>query len=454
MEAFVNEVLMAYGDWRFLILTTVLLVVGLVFLKGYKKRFIIPALILTVVILNPLFYNLWYKFNDRSYWRMMWMVPIIPICVIVPAFFIEKCKKDIVKVGVLFLTTAVMILCGSFIYDGSREVFAAANNPEKLPDDVVAVGEALLAIDDEPYVATDPSLSVYLRQYSGRIKSVYGRDFKWQNSDPNLADRVYTNLSSPEGNYKIIAQDMLNNDYKYLVASNREERRRQKIDNAGFKFLEQVGEYGIYQVTGKKTEIRTYNDLHQVTSVTYVDDDGNPCTIDDGYSKVQYIYLDKNKEPLAYFYDQSENQIIMGSGVFHDFLNGVMNEEIVLFIAVKDEASRGMNEIIINDLHSLGVKTDLRGKYRQSYYAIISKDSVIERLSDDKISYHGKIGNTDYEIASAGKTVGDYSSIRINGIEYSKNGRGMNIVVFNTEDGAVIDAFSIDTFLWLMQIDR
>ena len=98
------------------------------------------------------------------------MVPIIPVCVIVPAFFIEKCKKDIVKVGVLFLATAIMILCGNFIYDGSREVFAAANNPEKLPDDVVAVGEALLEMDEYPTVVADASISVYLRQYSGKIR--------------------------------------------------------------------------------------------------------------------------------------------------------------------------------------------------------------------------------------------------------------------------------------------
>lgn len=289
MEAFVNEVLMAYGDWRFLILTTVLLVVGLIFLKGYKKRFVFPALILAGVILNPLFYTLWYKFNDRSYWRMMWMVPIIPVCVIVPAFFIEKCKKDIVKVGVLFLTTAVMILCGSFIYDGGREVFAAANNPEKLPDDVVAVGEALLDLDNHPTVVADGQISTYIRQYSGKIITPYARSATW-GQPSGVAGRIYADLSNR--NMSELTNKMREYDYAYLVTQNQDDEKNSAIGNAGFEMIKQINGYGIYRVPENKNEIRTYNELHQTTSITITDSEGNPVNGEKGYSTIFYGHDD------------------------------------------------------------------------------------------------------------------------------------------------------------------
>ena len=38
-----------------------------------------------------------------------------------------------------------------------------------------------------------------------------------------------------------------------------------------------------------------------------------------------------------------------------------------------------------------------------------------------------------YELLSAGSACGNTSSIKIDGTEYSKNGRGLNIVVYNHE---------------------
>lgn len=454
MEAFVNEVIMAYGNWRFLMLTVILLVVGLIFLKGYKKRFVVPMIILAAVILNPLFYTLWYKFNDRSYWRMLWMVPIIPVGVVVPAFFIEKSKKNITKIVALVFASALMIISGSFIYDGSRNVFAAANNPEKLPDDVVAVGEALLEVDVEPYVVTDSSLSVYLRQYSGKIKSVYGRDFKFQTSNPDLANKIFENLSSPECDFDAIAQEMLNYDYKYLVTRNADEVRKQRIIDAGFEEITSIHGYGIYRVTGERTEIREYNDLHQVVSVTSYNENGQICENYDGYARVEYRYLEDGKDPIAYFYDPEGQQLEMGSGYFHDFLINVLKNEVVLFMSVKDEATRGMIEIIIDDMKALGIKTDLTDKYRQSFYAVIAYDFLIEELSQEALVKKGEIDGIAFEIMSAGKTVGDCSSIILNGVEYSNNGRGLNIVVYDRKKGKVVDSFSIDTFLWLMKVSR
>lgn len=546
MEAFVNEVIMAYGNWRFLMLTAVLLTVGLVFLKGYKKSFVVPALILAAVILNPVFYNLWYKFNDRSYWRMMWMVPIIPVCVIVPGYFIEKSRKDIVKVGVLMLTTAVMIFCGSFIYDEGREVFAAANNPEKLPDDVVAVGEALLELDENPTVVSDASISVYLRQYSAKIRSPYSRSVSYGTPSANAAI-IYGHLEN--GSFLNLAEKMLNYDYDFLVTRNDGERG-DAIQEAGFELLNQVNSYGIYRVHGHGTEVRTYNDEHQVTSVTTIDAEGKPtngntwyATIHYGYDEygrinheyrtdaegngvtynvhynirgsgytsimdvrgrtlVQYFldengnvkqngttkrvctysgnkltqesYYDQNDNlinsgrsgyatienkynseselSLSYYYDALGNYVECGSSFFHQYLLSLTNRNAVIFLSVNDDAAGSMTGTLVEDMKALGLQTDLRGQYRSSYYAVITEDNVLEEISEEAVEQSGIIDGLEYYISSAGNKAGKYSSIIVNGEEYSKNVRGINIVV--VEEGIVRDSIAFDTCIPEMTVTR
>lgn len=98
-----------------------------------------------------------------------------------------------------------------------------------------------------------------------------------------------------------------------------------------------------------------------------------------------------------------------------------------------------------DDLYDLGIGTYLLGEFRKSYYAIITKDEVLEDISEDVIERSGSIRGFDYVIISGGNnTTGNISSIKINGVENSKDYRGMNIVI--VEDGKVIDTIQFDTF--------
>ena len=57
-------------------------------------------------------------------------------------------------------------------------------------------------------------------------------------------------------------------------------------------------------------------------------------------------------------------------------------------------------------------------------------------------------------IVSAGALAGNNSSILIDGVEYSKNLRGLNIVVFSNDKESVIDSFNVDTFKENMPVYR
>ena len=131
-----------------------------------------------------------------------------------------------------------------------------------------------------------------------------------------------------------------------------------------------------------------------------------------------------------------------------EYLEKIKSERYTVFISAMDDASADMDDEIVNAMENLGLKTDLRGHFRESYIAVIEGGKVItEQCSSDKIVYEGSArgGKTLYEITSAGNEAGSISSISVAGQELSQNRRGLNIVVIDNESCGVIDSVCFDT---------
>ena len=167
----IEEVSMTFnGNW-YLIIMGIAVLAGLICCKGKRKLFFVPAVIISAVILNPLMYEFWNKFSAYGYWRLLWILPVVPACAMIPAYAVERTKNNVVRIVAVGIAVAVFVFGGSIVFSLWNTNFAEATNPDKLPDSVVKVGEALLEIDEQPYVVTDSSLSQYLRQYSGKSRN-------------------------------------------------------------------------------------------------------------------------------------------------------------------------------------------------------------------------------------------------------------------------------------------
>lgn len=173
-----------------------------------------------------------------------------------------------------------------------------------------------------------------------------------------------------------------------------------------------------------------------------------------GYAIVRYEYTDDGKPSLAWYFNSSGEQLDTGSGWLHQYLQELRDKDVTVFIVAKDEASSGMTETIVEDMHDLGIQTDLTGKYRYSFYAMVTGDTVIEDLSQDALEYTGSVDGLNVALKSAGYEAGSVASIVIDGVEYAKNWRGLNVVVFDNETNTVIDSFVVDTFQQTMPVHR
>lgn len=128
------------------------------------------------------------------------------------------------------------------------------------------------------------------------------------------------------------------------------------------------------------------------------------------------------------------------------YLDAVNKEYYTVFMAVKDEASKNLNEELVLKMKELGLSVNLSEQYRKSYYAVISPEEVIEKVSDELISTEGLFRNdrSSYSIKSAGFECGNTCSIIINDTEYAKNLRGLNIVVYDNVYNKVVDSVRFD----------
>lgn len=141
------------------------------------------------------------------------------------------------------------------------------------------------------------------------------------------------------------------------------------------------------------------------------------------------------------------NKGIMATKNIPDFVKEAKkNENIVLFIAARYEASAALDEKTIEAMKSLGLKFDLKDKYGYSYLAVVDGDKVLhEQLANEKIVYSGIIDNKSVRMISAGYKTGDVAKITINSLEYALNGCGLNIVAYDKQKNIVVDKIRVNT---------
>lgn len=146
---------------------------------------------------------------------------------------------------------------------------------------------------------------------------------------------------------------------------------------------------------------------------------------------------------------------------------------LVIFISVCDSADRYWNRF--ENRYLLDLKKNLSTKWRMSYLAVIDKgNDVCSELLTDKwsgVEFSYSFSDSDKSAANiyGNEVLARYgeipaenhcwlyscamdkchytrSSIVINGIDYSQNERGLNIVLYSKDKAMVIDSINVDTF--------
>lgn len=116
-----------------------------------------------------------------------------------------------------------------------------------------------------------------------------------------------------------------------------------------------------------------------------------------------------------------------------------------VFISAEDDAAHNLENETIEYLKKFGFEVLFKDSYRSSYIGVFSNGVKEEIASYEPIHISGKISDyCSYDMYSAGFECGNDSSIIINGIEYSKKCRGLNIVVYDNDTRQIVDSVVFD----------
>ena len=124
-----------------------------------------------------------------------------------------------------------------------------------------------------------------------------------------------------------------------------------------------------------------------------------------------------------------------------------IRDRYVTMISVADDASSNMTEEVQDALFKLGLKETLIDAFRESYIAVINGEKVVfEEKGDQVLVFSTEIDGLKIQIESAGGVTDAHANIKIDGIDYAQNVRGINMVVYDKFLGIVCDSICFDLY--------
>ena len=229
------------------------------------------TVIMLVVIYCPLTADILMRFlGDNVYWRMFWLLPIIPILGVAMVEFIPltinafyamaKRKADDTghKSGGRFITilavALVLAIYGGLLYGGGYFVYQDGNvtwakNLEKLPPEVIDVVDALnVDYEAEPVgekkLAAVGTIVPFIRQYDSTILLSYGRSTIQKEKKTGAKGQLYLQLTTEEQpDYDLIEELLTKTKATYLIIADNMSVRSVKMSDHGYEVIYDNGAY-------------------------------------------------------------------------------------------------------------------------------------------------------------------------------------------------------------------
>lgn len=176
---FLSQLFASYfSDWLYPVLAAL---AALLVAFRYRTRDGVAALCISmallVIFLNPLSCAIAERYTSaQRYVRVFWCIPFT-IGIAYAATRMLSGRSRPYRVAVIFLTCVLLLTSGGPVLNAQN--YGEATNPYKLPDEVVEVADRIESARrgewESPRVLANTYLSIYLRQYDGNIRLVFGR---------------------------------------------------------------------------------------------------------------------------------------------------------------------------------------------------------------------------------------------------------------------------------------
>ncbi len=261
----IEEQIGYFGDgWQYPLFAMAL--VGLLLL--WRRRDAAIAALYTVIMMVIIYCPLTAKFlmnfmEGGVYWRMFWLLPIIPVLALAMVEFVPlvieaagRFGSDEKKKSVLGIIAVVLVLAiyagllvggGRFVYQDGNVTWA--HNLEKLPEEVIDIVDAVNADYEaapvgEKRVAAVGTIVPFIRQYDATVLLAYGRSAIQKEDKSGKKGELYeqlTNIENPD--YDKIRNLLDETDTTYLIIADNMHVRASEMNDRGFETVYGNGAY-------------------------------------------------------------------------------------------------------------------------------------------------------------------------------------------------------------------
>lgn len=172
------------------------------------------------------------------------------------------------------------------------------------------------------------------------------------------------------------------------------------------------------------------------------------------YMKDHYDFTDKRQDPsYASWIENSQNfraiyekNRIANIVNINEYLNKIREDCYTAIITVKGNAVGYISEETKAILRDMGVSETMMVNKESGYLGIMDSGKIMEQQEGYLLlEYKSMIGDVKVEAISGGRLFGNQSSTIIDGVEYSSDETGINIVVYDKELKRVADSVTFNT---------
>ncbi|SEL81773.1 Sulfatase [Butyrivibrio sp. ob235] len=207
----------------------------------------------------------------------------------------------------------------------------------------------------------------------------------------------------------------------------------------------------------ESVEVELFSDKESESKKYIMDFDGfttystniDKALLDDNYGHLKVIV--HGTEGGEYTVIDVETDIYLLSRTYLSFLHKIKEyqdagRDMTILCAGQSAASSKLKQYIMDAMNEIGFETDFNELNKQSYYGIIDKGTVTEKLSRGYLTYKGTLSDgTAYKINSGGYYSGRISHIILDGVDYTRRLDGFNYFIFDNSKNRVISTDGYNT---------
>ncbi len=160
--------------------------------------------------------------------------------------------------------------------------------------------------------------------------------------------------------------------------------------------------------------------------------------------------MDKPQKEGLKMYNGDDINTLKGMRNISEYIDALSNfkKEFLIILSTKDTPGHHVTEDAFQKIRGLGF-TNMTKNFQYMYIGVIFGGEIIYdkcgETAEEALLFEGDVKNCTVSVKSSAGAEG-ISEIKINGNDYSMNGRGWNIVIYDYHNNRVFDSVTYDSY--------